>query len=165
VLRARCPPSLRRYRSERARRLAERRSCTGVLHRACTLGPTEAAHHEADRRDRNDREQQQHDNVANSAPRPKWLISAAIPRPAASAAIGPIHERRGAAGGVAAAVGAGAGCAVGAAGFAGTASGAARGGTLRCMPTAPPPPMRRASATSGTRAADAAQRIGDRQCE
>ena len=86
--------------------------------------------------------------LPNSAPKPRWLISAARPRPAARPAIGPSHERRGAAAGVAAAVGAGAGWAVGAAGRAGSAAGAA-GGRLRCMPTAPPPPMRRASATPG----------------
>ena len=32
----------------------------------------------------------------NSAPKPRWLISAAMPRPAAMPAIGPSHDRRGA---------------------------------------------------------------------
>ena len=95
--------------------------------------------------------------LPNSAPRPRWLISAAMPSPAARPAIGPIHERRGAAAGVAPAVAGAAGCATGAAGLAGTASGV-RAGRLRCMPTAPPPPMRRASATPGTVAAAATKR-------
>ena len=95
--------------------------------------------------------------LPNSAPRPRWLISAAMPRPAARPAIGPIHERRGAAAAAAPAVAGAAGCATGAAGLAGTASGV-RAGMLRCMPTAPPPPMRRASATPGTVAAAATKR-------
>ena len=83
--------------------------------------------------------------LPNASPRPRWLISAAMPRPAARPAIGPSQERFGAA-----AAGAAAAAAVGgrrgwAAGVVGRgASGVARGGTLRCMPAAPPPPMRRA---------------------
>src|SRR5829696_3298983 len=74
-----------------------------------------------------------------------------MPRPAARPAIGPIHERFGAAAAAGAAP-AVAGAAAGAvcAGLAGSASGAARGGTLRCMPAEPPPPRRLASASAGT---------------
>ena len=85
------------------------------------------------------------------SPMPKWLISAAMPRPAARPASGPIHERLGAgAAGAAAAAGVvGAACA----GLAGAALGAAEG-VLRCMPEEPPPPMRLASAAPGARLAD-----------
>ena len=63
------------------------------------------------------------------SPRPRWLISAAIPRPAARPAIGPIQLRLAAAGAVApAGAAAGAAC-CGAAGLAGVEL-----GMLRCMP-------------------------------
>ena len=81
--------------------------------------------------------------LASSAPKPKWLASAARPRPAARPASGPIHERLGAGAGAAAAAG-GVACwafCVGA-GLAGVA-GAVCCGTVRFMP---PPPMRLASA-------------------
>ena len=75
---------------------------------------------------------------------PKWLISAAMPRPAARPAIGPIHERRGATGaGVGLVVGLGAACA----GLAGGASGVRGGGVARCMPLDRPAPRRAASAS------------------
>ena len=91
-------------------------------------------------------------NSANSAPRPRWLINAARPRPAARPATGPSHERRGAAAAPAAAfVGAGVAW-VGAAGLAGTASGV-RAGSVRFMPEKPPP-RRRASASSGSRVSE-----------
>ena len=82
--------------------------------------------------------------LPNASPKPRWLISAAMPSPAARPAIGPSQERL-----AAAAAGAAAAAAFGAAGWAAGvvgrgASGVARGGTLRCMPAAPPPPMRRA---------------------
>src|SRR5664279_4769051 len=75
-----------------------------------------------------------------------------MPRPAATPASGPSHERFGtAAAGAAAVVGAGVGCAAGVAGFA--ISGPVRGGRLRWMPAVPPPPMRRANASLGTEVA------------
>ena len=64
--------------------------------------------------------------LPNSAPSPKWLISAAMPRPAARPAIGPSHERRGAAAAAAPAVAGAAGWATGAAGRAGIGRGRGR---------------------------------------
>jgi hypothetical protein len=84
----------------------------------------------------------------NPAPKPRWLISAAMPSPAARPAIGPSHERFGATAGAAAVAGA-VGCAAGGVGLAGAACGAARGGRLRCIPDMPPPPRRRAKASPG----------------
>ena len=68
--------------------------------------------------------------LANSAPMPRWLIRAASPSPAARPAIGPIHERLGAAAAPAAAGVPGVACA----GLAGTAAGGVRAGRLRFMP-------------------------------
>src|SRR5690606_23585445 len=75
-----------------------------------------------------------------SSPRPRCENRAARPRPAARPATGPIHERLGAAAGVAAEAGV---CV--AAGWRGACWGVA----WRCMPKLLPPPRRLASA-SGT---------------
>ena len=89
---------------------------------------------------------------------PKWLNSAAMPRPAARPAIGPIHERFGAAAagaagafGAAAAAGvAGAfGVAAGVAGVVGVLEVGALSGAVRCMPDGRAPPRRLASESSG----------------
>ena len=93
--------------------------------------------------------------LPKAAPMPRWLISAAMPRPAAKPAMGPIQLRLAAAAGaapaVAAAALAGAACWpwAGVAGLAGTASGAVRAGMLRCMPEDLAPPRRLASASKG----------------
>ena len=86
-----------------------------------------------------------------ASPMPKWLISAAMPRPAARPASGPIHDRLGAAAGAAAAAGvACVGAAwAGVAGLAGT-SGAVLAGMLRCRPVDWPPPSRLASEMEGS---------------
>ncbi len=88
--------------------------------------------------------------LANSAPRPRWLISAASPRPAARPAIGPIQLRLGVAAAAVAPAGLGAvvgAACCGAARVAGRAGGL--DGRLRCMPLEPPPPKRLASASVG----------------
>ena len=86
---------------------------------------------------------------------PKWLNSAAMPRPAARPAIGPIHERFGAAAAGAAGV-FGAAAAAGVAGAFGVAAGVAGvlevgalSGAVRCMPDGRAPPRRLASESSG----------------
>ena len=88
-----------------------------------------------------------------ASPMPKWLIKAAMPKPAAKPASGPIHERlAGAAAtpGLAGAACCGVACA-GAAGLAGVASGAVRAGMLRWVPAELPPPKRLACASEGAK--------------
>ena len=99
--------------------------------------------------------------LANPSPMPRWLNSAASPRPAASPATGPSHERLGAAAaaGVApAAAGAAAllgvlGLAAGVAGVGGALC-AGLSGAVRCMPAGRPPPRRLASTAVDTNATD-----------
>ena len=77
---------------------------------------------------------------ANSSPKPKWDANAAIPKPAAIPATGPIHEREGVA---APAPAAGVAAAAGAA-----AVGAFSGAAWRWVPMDLPPPMRFAASAS-----------------
>ena len=98
--------------------------------------------------------------LARPSPMPRWLKRAASPRPAASPATGPSHDRLGAAAAAAPAL-AGAAAAAGVPGLLGWALlGVALGGVcagclsgaLRCMPAGLPPPSRRASASIGVNA-------------
>jgi uncharacterized protein YqgC (DUF456 family) len=92
--------------------------------------------------------------LPKASPRPRWLIRAAMPRPAARPAMGPIQDRLAAAAGAAPATGAaalaGVACCAGVAGLGGGASGAVRAGMSRCMPAGLPPPKRLASETEGS---------------